>query len=265
VSRGRSFVAGLSARLASASLLAAGLMLGTAVVAQVPQNAAPGPNAGGPAWSSLSTAQQSALAPLKRDWQGIDAAPKQKWLEIAARFPAMPAEERQRIQDRMAEWARMSPDERGRARLQFQEARQISPLERQSRWDAYLALPVEERKALAKSASAVPPVVKPGSTPPAGKPADAALVSQNQKSSLGKVPSGQPVPKSIAPTVVQAKPGASTTLISKTADPPAHAQAGQPKIAATQGVVNGSTLLPQTGPQSQPAAAPTAAASASRR
>ena len=68
----------------------------------------------------------------------------------------MPPEERQRIQERMTEWARMTPDERGRARLQFQEARQISPQERQARWDAYLALPADERRALAKSASTVP-------------------------------------------------------------------------------------------------------------
>ena len=83
----------------------------------------------------------------------IDAPRKQKWLEIAARFPSMPPEERQRIQERMTEWARMTPEERGRARLQFQEARQISPQERQARWDAYLALPAEERRALANSAT----------------------------------------------------------------------------------------------------------------
>jgi len=68
----------------------------------------------------------------------------------------MPAEERQRIQERMSEWARMTPEERGRARLQFQEARQISPQQRQARWDAYLALPEEERRALATSATKVP-------------------------------------------------------------------------------------------------------------
>lgn len=259
------FGAGGPAQLVSAAMLAVGLMLGTAATAQVPQGAGTPTIADGPAWASLTAAQQSALAPLKRDWQGIDSTRKQKWLEIAARFPAMSADERQRIQERMTEWARMSPDERGRARLQFQQARQVSPQERQSRWDAYLALPLEERKALAKSASVVPPVSKRGSTPPVGKTSDPASAAPNQKINVVNAPSVQSAPKSIAPTVVQAKPGASTTLISKTADPPAHAQVGQPKIAATQGLVNRSTLLPQTGPQSQPAAAPGAAASAGKR
>jgi hypothetical protein len=48
--------------------------------------------------------------------------------------------------------------------------------------------------------------------------------------------------------VVQAKPGASTTLITKTAAPPAHVQSGRPKIASGQGKVDRSTLLPQAAP-----------------
>ena len=48
-------------------------------------------NAGGPPWVSLTPAQQSALAPLKKEWPAIDAARKQKWLEIAARLPSMPS------------------------------------------------------------------------------------------------------------------------------------------------------------------------------
>lgn len=240
--------------IVSGAILAAGLTLGLAATAQVASGSATVSNAGGPAWAALTPAQQSALAPLKRDWPGIDAPRKQKWLEIAARFPAMPADERQRVQERMSEWARMTPDERGRARLQFQEARQISPQDRQARWDAYLALPADERKALARSASAAPPAAGPASGSQAGKSSAALAAPQNQKLNVVNAPSVQTAPKSIAPTVVQAKPGASTTLISKTATPPAHAQVGMPKIDAAQGVVNRSTLLPQTGPQSATAA-----------
>jgi len=153
----------------------------------------------------------------------------------------MPAEERQRIQDRMNEWARMTPDERGRARLQFQEARQISPQQRQERWDAYMALPAEERRALAASARTVPR-------------AGADTAARKADGSGNKSP--QAATKIVAPTVVQAKPGASTTLISKPAAPPPHAQAGQPKIAIDKDRVDRSTLLPQ------PAAPKGAAASA---
>ena len=201
--------------------------------------------ANGPAWSALTPAQQSALAPLKTDWRDIDALRKQKWLEIAARFPSLPAEERQRIQERMAEWARMTPEERGRARLQFQEARQISPQQRQARWDAYLALPVEERRALAASARTVPKAEAAGAKQPttAARSGGAAKASPEAAATI------------IAPTMVQAKPGASTTLISKTATPPPHAQAGQPKIAAGKGMVDRSTLLPQAGAQGAAASA----------
>lgn len=220
-------------------------------------------NPGGPGWSTLTPAQQTALAPLKRDWQGIDALRKQKWLEIAARFPSMPADERQRVQDRMSEWARMTPEERGRARLQFQEVRQISPQDRQARWDAYLALPAEERRALAKSASTVPPAQagKTGNATAIGRPA--MTMAPTQKSNVVDAPAIQAAPKSVAPTVVQARPGATTTLITKTANPPEHARVGSPKIAASQDVVNRSTLLPQAGPQ-RAATPPGVAASAAR-
>jgi hypothetical protein len=220
-------------------------------------------NAGGPAWSTLTPAQQSALAPLKRDWQGIDALRKQKWLEIAARFPSMPADERQRVQDRMTEWARMTPEERGRARLQFQEVRQISPQDRQARWDAYLALPVEERRALAKSASTVPPARAGKAGSPTAIGQAATTTAPTQKSNVVDAPAKQAAPKSVAPTMVQARPGATTTLITKTATPPEHAKVGEPKIAASQDVVNRSTLLPQAGPQ-RAANPPAVAASAAR-
>jgi hypothetical protein len=253
-------------RLFSAALLLLGLSLGPGAAAQEVSGAAPAVIASGPPWTSLTPAQQSALAPLKRDWQVIDATRKQKWLEIAARFPAMPADERQRVQDRMTEWARMTPDERGRARLQFQEVRQISPQDRQARWDAYLALPAEERRALAKSASTVPPAAKAAATAAVGQAP--ASMTASQKVNVVSAPSKQSAPRSVAPTVVQAKPGASTTLISKTATPPPHAQLGQPKIAATQDVVDRKTLLPQAGPQGAagvaPAGQPTAPGTTSR-
>jgi hypothetical protein len=243
-------------QLSSAALLVIGLSLGLGAAAQVATGTAAAVVAGGPPWTSLTPAQQSALAPLKRDWQGIDATRKQKWLEIAARFPSMPADERQRVQDRMTEWARMTPDERGRARLQFQEVRQISPQNRQARWDAYLALPAEERRALAKSASTVPPAAKGGTTAQGGKSQANMAEPQSQKVNVLTEPTRQSMPKAIAPTVVQAKPGASTTLISKTATPPPHAQVGQPKIAASQDVVDRRTMLPQAGLQGSAVVAP---------
>lgn len=218
------------------------------------QGAAPRPaaaNAGGPAWSSLSPAQQQALAPLERDWPQIDAPRKSKWLEVAARFPGMPAEERARIQQRMTEWARLSPAERGRARLVFQEAKQLSPEERQARWEAYRALPDDRRQALAAR----------------GKPAEergaraASQVAAPLEAAVPKAAATAPARasgprvKPVAPTVVQARPGATTRLMTTPAPPPPHQQPGKPKIAARPGEVDSQTLLPRRGPQAAGAAA----------
>jgi hypothetical protein len=229
-------------------LLAAWLVLGAAANAQSPARPPQAAAASGPAWSALTPAQQSALAPLSKDWPAIDAPRKQKWLEIAARFPSMPPEERQRIQQRMAEWARMSPEERGRARLQFQEARQIDPRERQARWDAYLALPADERRALSRSASTVPKAGAAGAGGPGGAPPSLARSAVPQGLADANPPKSPAAARTSAAVVVQAKPGASTTLISKTASPPPHAQAGRPKISAEQGKVDRSTLLPHASP-----------------
>lgn len=206
--------------------------------------------ADGPAWSALTPAQQAALAPLRRDWPGIDAPRKQKWLDIAARFPSMPEAERERVQARMTEWARMSPAERGQVRLQFQEARQIPAQERQARWDAYLALPVEERAALARRSSSIPKVDD------AKANRNALAVLPNQKVNVVNAPSKPAAPQVVGPTVVQAKPGASTTLISKTPTPPVHDAPGEPKISVPGEQVNRATLLPQAAPPRPAAPAP---------
>jgi hypothetical protein len=177
------------------------------------------------------------LAPLEKDWATIDASHRSKWLEIAARFPNMAASEQQRVQGRMTEWARLSPAERGRARLSFQEAKQLSPQERQARWEAYQALPDTQRKALAARASASTPRSNLG---PASSP-----MSTSRAGATPAKPQGALVARPVAPTIVQAGPGATTMSIAKRVNPPAHQTPGQPKIAAKPGQVDRATLLPQ--------------------
>ena len=82
------------------------------------------PSEQGVRWQDLQPGQRAALKPLERDWAGSSATQKQKWLEIAARFPNLPADEKSRIQARMAEWARLTPEQRGQARVNFQQAKQ---------------------------------------------------------------------------------------------------------------------------------------------
>ena len=210
-------------------------------------------------WRDLSANQRAALKPLERDWQSVDANRKRKWLEIAGRFGTMAPAEQARIQGRMTEWVQMTPEQRGQVRLQFQEAQRVAPQDRQAQWEAYQALPAEQRQQLAARAAA-----------PAASAASAASVLREPRKAAKAVPArgertarepgeaksnivpnpGLAAPqKPVAPTVVQAGSGASTTLITKRPAPPAHQQTGLPKFAATPGYVDASTLLPQRGPQ----------------
>jgi hypothetical protein len=230
-------------------------LLAAACLAVSAQQAKPVGDGGGTAWNNLSASQRQVLAPLERDWTSLEAQRKAKWIEVANRFPSMPEAERQRVQERMAEWARMTPVERGRARLNFQEAKQLSPEERQQRWEAYQALPDERRRALAERAK---PAAEAARKASAGAAPLAA--AQPKTSAIPSRPAASgPLVKPVAPTIVQARPGATTTLMTRPPSPPAHQHPGQPKIAAKPDQVNRNTLLPQRGPQG---IAATAAASA---
>ena len=232
-----------------ALLAAAGavLALGSPGHGAQPQQPAPAASASGPSWTSLSPLQQQALAPLRPTWDTTNAASKLKWLDVASRFPRMPADERQRVQERMAAWAALSPNDRARARVQFQETRRIGAEERQARWQAYQALPEDERRRLAQAAK------KPAAAPARASTATAPRVAatpegSNPKRNLVATTPG-PQPRAVAPTVVQVKPGASTTTVAARAKPPLHHQHGLPKIVATPNFVDPTTLLPKRGPQ----------------
>ena len=223
-------------------------------------------------WRDLKTAQQAALKPLEQDWSGIDTPQKQKWLQLVARFPKMSAPERERVQARMAGWAKLTPQERGQTRLNFEEARQLPSQDRQARWDAYQALPAEQKRQLAaRAAPASTPVAasltatdtarKPGTADArADRPDKAARDAALAKSNIVPNPAFANRPGSVSPTVVRAGPGATTTSISKRATPPSHQQTGLPKIAATPEFVDRNTLLPQRGPQGVPLRAEAASA-----
>jgi hypothetical protein len=201
-----------------------------------------------PVWTQLTPAQQQALAPLEWKWSTIDAARKQKWLELAARFPTLPADERERVRQRMTAWAALSPADRARARSQFEETRQISPAERQARWERYQSLPDEERQRLARVAPPAPATPAPAT---AVKPSSATVSKPSgpTKSNLVPVPVAAPAPRPAAPIALQAKPGATTVPVGTRPVPPAHHQAGLPKIVATPSFVDPTTLLPRRGPQ----------------
>lgn len=205
------------------------------------------------AWAQLNPNEQRLLAPLKDQWGDMDRIRRQKWHEIAQRYPKLPADQQERLRSRMAEWAALSPSERNRARLQFEESKLVPAEERRARWDAYRVLSDEERRDLldkaAQRRSPSTPASRPASARDDDQPARPAPPAQVQpKSNIVSTVPARPA-RPVAPATVQAASGASTRTMTQRPVPPRHQQAGLPKITASPEFVDSRTLLPQRGPQ----------------
>jgi len=144
-----------------------------------------------PLWSELRPAQQQALAPLAGKWDTVSEAQKRKWLALSQNFPAMSGAEQAKLHSRMSEWAALSPQQRTEARLNFGETKRLSPDDKKAKWEAYQALPAEEKHKLAASAP------KP--------PATAAALKPVPPEKLATIPKPKPAAKE-APRI-SAEPG----------------------------------------------------------
>ena len=229
-----------------AGLSAGGLALSSPVGAEgaggtasgVPLQGASAGNAGtgamvredGVSWAALNASHRAALAPLQDQWPSLSATTKEKWVGVARRMAAMQPVERERIQGRMADWARLTPVQRGQARLYFQEARNVSPEVRSEQWKRYNELSDDEKRQL--SARAVPSSATRAVSGARGAGTAFSVTDGQPATKINTTPaaSSLPLPKRIAPSVVQAQPGATTTLISSRPQPPLHQPAGMPKI-----------------------------------
>jgi hypothetical protein len=107
-------------------------------------------------WSSLTKAQQSALAPLAKHWDGLSEGQMRKWLAIAKTYPELSAPDQEKMHSRMVEWAALSPKDRELARLNFAQTKSIAKADRAANWEAYQALSPDERKKLADGAKVKP-------------------------------------------------------------------------------------------------------------
>lgn len=144
--------------------------------------------AGAQTWQQLSAQQQQALAPLQPHWDGMAPERRQKWLELATRFPGLSGAERERMHERMVAWAYLPPADRGRARQEFQTARKLGDDALNARWQAYQALPAEQREALARRARTPAPLPVPGTAPAIAVRRDAPpLASSFQQPGLPKI------------------------------------------------------------------------------
>ena len=203
---------GLARRIAGLALAALALAASAAALAQAPAQPAPKapvppppfatPTAAAEAgvrWQSLTPAQRQALAPLERDWSGIDAQRKQKWLQIADRYPSLPPQEQARIAERMNEWARLTPAERGEMRLRYQEAQQVPAPDRSAKWQEYQNLPPDAKQQFAAraAASAAPAKADPR---PGAKAGPSTREGSQAKANVVPNPTLAQRPKAVAPT-----------------------------------------------------------------
>lgn len=200
------------------------------------------------AWSGLTPKQQALLAPLERDWPEISDTQRSKWLSATPTLATMSGEEIKRVHDRIRDWTFLSGTERLNARIGFQVSRQLTAEQRQARWEAYQALPEEERKALAEKAMARRQALAEA---PARAPKPAATLP---KSSATPAPPRVVTPALVTSTLVQAKPGATTVLITRELAKPRRQAVNPPKVADPS-LLDPHTLLPlkKTPP---PASAP---------
>ncbi|MDR7268440.1 hypothetical protein J2X20_001069 [Pelomonas saccharophila] len=201
-----------------------------------------------PNWQSLTPTQRELLAPLAKDWDKLGPNQRSKWLNATPRLATLPEPELARLHERMRDWAYLTPAERVDARVSFQVAKQVDAEERQAKWEAYQALPPEKRQELADKAVARRQAKASAPTP---KPPVAAGPKSNIVPAAPKMVT--PVP--VAGSLVQAKPGATTVLITRGLARPAHHAAGEAKVVADPSLVDPKTLLPKSL-KAPPASAP---------
>jgi hypothetical protein len=123
-----------------------------------------------PLWSELTPPQQQALGPLSTAWPAISEAQKRKWLVISGSYGRLSAPEQEKLHSRMTEWVALSPQQRNQARMNFAESKQLSSDDKKAKWEAYQALPAEEKRKLAAGAASA---AKPPVTAAAVKPVPA--------------------------------------------------------------------------------------------
>ncbi|PXW98600.1 uncharacterized protein DUF3106 [Sphaerotilus hippei] len=209
---------------------------------------------GGPAWTELSARDQHILEPLEPRWAQFDAARKQKWLNVAQQYPRLSPAQQARMRERMLAWTDLSTAERSTARIQFGEVKVLPSAERQARWEAYQALPEEQRRELTRRAAE-----RQQALPPSGHPASANLGKVQPKNNLIETsPRSGVRNRAVGPGLVQASVGASTRRINEETITPRHQQAGMPKIMVSPEFINVHTLLPLRGPQGAAATPPSA-------
>lgn len=117
------------------------------------------------AWRQLTPMQRQALAPLGAQWSALTAQQQAKWLTISKNFTQLPVADQVTMHSRMADWVDLSPQQRNLARLNFNQMQSLPKEDKKAKWEAYQALPAEEKRLLSEStaspAKSAAPTIKP--------------------------------------------------------------------------------------------------------
>ncbi|MFB9241283.1 DUF3106 domain-containing protein [Massilia antarctica] len=201
------------------------------VVKPAPATAAPGTVKAAPLgdkllWKDLSRPQQLALDPLKGEWDNMETARKQKWVDIANRYSSMKPDEQLRVQERMRDWIKLTPAERRLARENYTLSKKLDKSKKSVEWEKYQQLPDEEKKKLAldaavakKQVTNLPPTTQTKPVAPTKPPA--ACPPGTIRNAPAAVPRCIASPSAGAPLAVPATPPATISPITPPAPPAA--------------------------------------------
>lgn len=114
-----------------------------------------------PTWNDLTPQQREALAPLAADWAKFDGDRKRKWLEVAAKYPNLSPEGKQRVHQRMGEFSKLTHEQKKTARENFIRAYELPADQRQATVQKFQELPEDKKRELADRAAAKKAEPKP--------------------------------------------------------------------------------------------------------
>ncbi len=117
------------------------------------------------AWQQLSPKQKQALAPLGAQWGALTPQQQNKWLAISTNFTQLSVADQITMHARMADWVALSPQQRNLARLNFNKLQNLPKEDKKAKWEAYQALPAEEKRLLSAGSKALPKNAAPTAKP----------------------------------------------------------------------------------------------------
>lgn len=78
-------------------------------------------------WSTLTSKQQEALAPLSLQWDSLPEKQQIRLLATSKHFHQLSTEKKQRYLKNLTEWIKLTPEQRNRAREKYKAFKKVSP------------------------------------------------------------------------------------------------------------------------------------------